>query len=387
MTDQPKPRILIIENQHYQFSEMVPLLEDGFHLFPRTSKDFEKFMDMVRIFLNPRFAEHRRKHAGEQIVIAVRDFQPDLFIVDQILVGNYKGLGGTHLALELLKDFKKPIIFLSRTDQFQENIQKDLEKLSKEMIRFKWVSKGFSGSLILQPDYFSRNVKTAMEAFLLLPSYESDGALLSVASEFEHLLSRPVLERAWQKFFAANDWILWHVFPWPVELFEASFRLPLPVKSPSSAAGSTGTEYANEIDLVYIHRTTRHVALVELKQHRFDLMSRNEYRRGVHSPSHELTAAVQQAKWLRNEMTLRHRAIVEAREAMVDAGKLSKGEAHFEISNPKCVVVIGTLSGLTPTQKRSFDNYRNMEGNNVDVVAYSEILEKIRQLIAVRSDQ
>ena len=57
----------------------------------------------------------------------------------------------------------------------------------------------------------------------------------------------------------------------------------------------------------------------------------------------------------------------------------SNGDTNFVAFNPKCVVIIGTLSSLTPDQIAAFENYRNSL-NNIEIVTFDEILLRLKDL-------
>ena len=51
----------------------------------------------------------------------------------------------------------------------------------------------------------------------------------------------------------------------------------------------------------------------------------------------------------------------------------------FSAFNPKCVVIIGKLSSLEPSQVAAFENYRNSLSNIV-ILTYDEILLRLKDL-------
>lgn len=60
-----------------------------------------------------------------------------------------------------------------------------------------------------------------------------------------------------------------------------------------------------------------------------------------------------------------------------------RSSSHFEALSPKCVVVIGKISELdTAGKKATFEHYRN-NLSDVTVVTFDELLQRIRDLIAV----
>jgi hypothetical protein len=190
---------MVVENQIYQFREIQGHLRRSqkFEVFPSVSdtenaeNTFIPFMDAVRIYLNPSYEGVKSQTAADRIVASIKTFDPELFVVDHILVGNYKAFKGTYLARQLLAQYGKPIVFLSRTDPNKQEIKEDLEYLSEKRIQHEWVGKGFSGLPILERSYFEKCVIDVIsrllgksERDLLLDKIEQ---LASSHNDFEDL--------------------------------------------------------------------------------------------------------------------------------------------------------------------------------------------------------
>ena len=205
-TDQKK--ILVIENQYYQHAEIATLLRPSFDVFPYTDRlrgpsadasnsslridrveQFTELIDPVRIYLNERFFKPKRGRAAGRIKRLIDKNLPDIFVVDQVLVGHHKGKKGTDLAAQILSKYDKPILFISRSDMFLESTQNTLAKLRQAGVLCNWVNKGYSGLSILQEDYFRDCVQTSIHD--LLDEHERRNTIRSILANPSAVLSDP----------------------------------------------------------------------------------------------------------------------------------------------------------------------------------------------------
>lgn len=163
MTEKPKlSRLIVIENQFYQFDKIYDYLEK-FEVFPNKD-EFKKILDLVRITLNGRYCQSRRDDAFESLISEFIRFEPDLFIIDHILVGNYFAKNGIDFVKELQKrDFKQPIIFLSNTKPNTAEVISNLPSIQDSKL---WIHKGYAGEEILDLDYFDKHVVKKIEIML-----------------------------------------------------------------------------------------------------------------------------------------------------------------------------------------------------------------------------
>jgi len=54
----------------------------------------------------------------------------------------------------------------------------------------------------------------------------------------------------------------------------------------------------------------------------------------------------------------------------------------FEVSNPKSLLLIGSLSDLSTSEKKTFEIFRN-ELKNVDILTFDELFEKTNNLFKI----
>ena len=57
----------------------------------------------------------------------------------------------------------------------------------------------------------------------------------------------------------------------------------------------------------------------------------------------------------------------------------ANSEQEFAAFNPKCVVIIGKLEGMNPSEKAAYENYRNSL-NNIEIITFDEILQRLIDL-------
>ncbi len=150
MNNTAKRRIVIVENQLYEFKLIIANMAK-YDYYPSVD-EFKDFLDNIEIFLNPRYPTTKQDSAREYIFQKLRYLKPEMFILDYILVGNHRGLTGVDLGLELAKEFKVPIIFLSHTESNKDYIKEGLEKFTD--VKATWLPKGFSGVPLLDKTYF-----------------------------------------------------------------------------------------------------------------------------------------------------------------------------------------------------------------------------------------
>jgi hypothetical protein len=150
-----KLKVLLIENQKYQFKEIFEFLNEGYEVFPDLN-GFKRILDFVRICLNNRYSKERRDTAFAKLVSEIKDFNPELFLIDHILVGNYFAKNGIDLVEKLQEiGFTQPVVFLSNTKPNTAEVISNLTKIKNFKV---WIHKGYAGEEILSPDYFEKHV-------------------------------------------------------------------------------------------------------------------------------------------------------------------------------------------------------------------------------------
>lgn len=159
-----KRRILIIENQFIQFKEIIKLLDSaGYQSFP-DQNSFRAYLDAIKIYLNPRYSYDRRTLFLNKLLDMTTQFNPEILIIDHILVGTHDAQDGIDLAVMFReKGLKQPIIFFSRTELNNIDI---CDKLPKVSLIKEWIFKGYSGAEILEEKFFQEMVIPKIESLL-----------------------------------------------------------------------------------------------------------------------------------------------------------------------------------------------------------------------------
>lgn len=157
-------KILVLENQVTQFEDIITALKKAFSnrrnltISTHPSKqDWLRIMNLVRIFLNPRYSSERQNIAIDKLKEYIESITPDYLIIDYRLSGSHNGKKGTFLARKLKTlGIMAPILFLSRTDHNDEDVKKEIEK--EALGDCEWIPKGYAGSDIGDDSYFEKYV-------------------------------------------------------------------------------------------------------------------------------------------------------------------------------------------------------------------------------------
>ena len=169
-------------------------------------------------------------------------------------------------------------------------------------------------------------------------------------------------EEFWQTtVFKENQWILAQIFSSPFTVL--GDKAYVGGKSINNTGG-------NLCDFIYQNHLSQNVALIEIKTPCTDIIGRRY--RGTFSLSDELSGAVNQVLNYRDNLTKSYYSIC------------GNSSSAFEVFNPKCVVVIGKISVLSPEQIGTFENFRNSM-NNVIIITFDELYQKIIDLIEILS--
>lgn len=150
-------KAIIIDNQYTQYESMFKSLKDnGFDVFPN-NKEYESFLDHIRILIDPRYRtfDNYQDRCREYINEFIERIEPDIFIIDYILGGSHLCENGIWLANNIVKG-SKPVLFVSI-----EPMNKI--KTSKERYNWMhdWAEKGQYQNEIkngISESYFNSNI-------------------------------------------------------------------------------------------------------------------------------------------------------------------------------------------------------------------------------------
>lgn len=171
-------------------------------------------------------------------------------------------------------------------------------------------------------------------------------------------------EEFWQsKVFKEYQWVLSQIFACSCTIFADKAYV-----GGKNIANRGGNVY----DFIYQNKLSQNIALIEINTPCTEIIG-NSYR-GTYSFSYALSGAVNQVLNYRDKFAKEYYSLCKNRDE------------KFELLTPKCVVVIGKISKLTTDQIAAFENYRNSL-NNIIIIIFDELYERISDLIAILSDE
>jgi hypothetical protein len=163
-------------------------------------------------------------------------------------------------------------------------------------------------------------------------------------------------EEFWQQVFKENPYVLSQIFSVPVVFLQDKAYV---------GGMQIDRNSAKFVDYLYKNDSSNEALLVEIKTPGERLLSKTQYRNGVHSPTSALTGSVLQV--------LNYR-----RELAKSIHSSSLGTEHkIEIFNPRCVIIVGNAEDEldTPARRTSFELFRTSL-KDVEVVTFDEIFKK-----------
>lgn len=170
-------------------------------------------------------------------------------------------------------------------------------------------------------------------------------------------------EEFWQKdIFSEYSWVLGQIFSTPCTLFAEKAYV---------GGKSIDNSNGNICDFIYQNKLTEGVSLIEIKTPKTKLIG--ERYRGTHSLSSELSGAINQVINYKDSLTKNFSHL------------RASSENNFQVYNPQCVVIAGKIADLNSKERKTFENFRNTF-NNITIITYDELLEKIEALISIISN-
>lgn len=166
------------------------------------------------------------------------------------------------------------------------------------------------------------------------------------------------LENKCQIFFQENSWIFSNILSVPVSILKGK-------------AYVGGKIYENiggrEADFLYTNNLTKNVCIIEIKTPLKKLFDqKSPYRKpDVFSVGKELSGGVVQVLDQKDNL-------------QKEFYKLSEGK--FKSFNPKCILLIGKIKGLSEEELKSFELFRNNIAN-VDIVTFDEMLDRTNLIL------
>lgn len=182
--------------------------------------------------------------------------------------------------------------------------------------------------------------------------------LEQLIKRYEEMLTKRNRESKWQKFFNDNPFILNMAFGYAV----------IKVQEQASVGGNKLSGDGIKIaDFLVKNKLTNNTAIVEIKTPQTPIVSKQEYRDGVYTPSSHLSGAINQV--------LDQKYQFEKQIAQIkDNSRLRDIESYAV----HCCLIVGqTPKG--DNEQKSFEMFRR-NSKNVEIVTFDELLEKLKQL-------
>jgi len=190
--------------------------------------------------------------------------------------------------------------------------------------------------------------------------------------DFEKLKSQKndseCLERRWHNFFKENNWIFSYVLLLPAVIY--GDEMYVGGKNIKNKGGTI-------VDFLYKNPLSNNVCIIEIKTHKTPICNKTLYRgTDVFPFNGKFTGAINQVliqknKLLKNYLSLR-------KEELED----KKTNEFIDVFNPKCVLVVGSISDMIKKQQNNFDIFRNSMGN-VEIITFDEIEKKLDYFISL----
>lgn len=175
---------------------------------------------------------------------------------------------------------------------------------------------------------------------------------------YEVMMGQKLKEGQWQAFFNANPFVLSLAFGYPIIMVEEQ----------ASVGGRKLSGTGEKItDFLAKNSMTNNTALFEIKTPHTLLLSKNPYRKGIFTPSRDLSGAINQALDQKYQF---QKQVAQIKEA----SRIHDIESY---SVHSCLI-IGKMPDDVEQQK-SFELFRR-NSKDVQIVTFDELLGKLRQL-------
>ncbi len=259
------------------------------------------------------------------------------------------------------------------TDILPSNYKKSDKKYIPDSL-FNYIKRGIDKDAILSDN----DIKSLIELISFIPQENiianktnvlktknklEEYFIEEVITQFEKLLKQKnqskTLEKKWQEFFKKYNWIFSQLFSFPVLIFEDEAYVG------GKSIQNKGGKFA---DFIYKNKLTNNIVFIEIKTHKTKILDSRSYRgEDVFPMSSELSGALNQ--------------VLNQRENMQHEFYTLRGKSKevFESYNPKCLIVVGSMSSMSDEQKKSFELIRS-NSRDVDLITFDEVLEKIKGL-------
>ena len=182
--------------------------------------------------------------------------------------------------------------------------------------------------------------------------------LKSLIDRFEQMIDNAGREKEWQGFFEENQFVLNMAFGYPITM----------VQGQASVGGRSFSGRGDKVtDFLVMNSMTNNAAIIEIKTPGTELMTNKEYRRGVFSPSTDLSGAINQALGQKYRL---EKEFVHVKE--------NSGRRDLESYSIQCCLIIGRMP-IDESKRESFELFRR-NSRDVEIVTFDELLRKLNSL-------
>jgi hypothetical protein len=182
--------------------------------------------------------------------------------------------------------------------------------------------------------------------------------LEQLIQKFEAMIEKGVSEALWQNLFQQNPFIISMAFGVPI----------VNVQGQASVGGRRLSGGGEKIaDFLVKNSLSNNTAIVEIKTPATNLVSAKAYRNGVHGPSQEISAAVNQV-------------LDQVYLLQKEVNSLKVNSKIYDIETYHVHGIL--IAGLNPQgtyEQKSFEFFR-ANSKNVQIITFNELLEKLQSL-------
>ena len=190
-------------------------------------------------------------------------------------------------------------------------------------------------------------------------------ALETLIERYQEMMKTKVPETRWQEFLDTNSFILSLTFGYPI----------VKVRGQASVGGHRLSGSGETIaDFLVKNNMTNNSAIIEIKTPNTKLLNKSPYRGEIYAPSSHLVGAVNQA------LNQKHNF-----EREISRIKNNSRMYDLESYYVRCCLIIGKIPD-DEDMKKSFELYRG-NSKNVEVITFDEVLEKLRSLKQLLTNQ
>ena len=176
--------------------------------------------------------------------------------------------------------------------------------------------------------------------------------------KYKEMINKVDKESKWQSFFNENQFILNMVFGYPV----------IKVQDQASVGGKKLSGSGEKItDFLIKNSLTNNTAIFEIKTPKAVLLNKNPFRKGVYTPSAELSGSINQA-------------LDQKYQFQKEIAQIKENSRIYDIESyaVHCCLIIGQMPRMDE-KKKSFEMFRR-NSKDVEIVTFDELLEKLKQL-------